>query len=133
MKILLFNTTIMGALPEGNETFVYSLTALTVSQARAIVAEATAPGGVGVESFVGHAATCAAMSSLLGCPVPENRALSAQAEGQRAIALKVRGRLPEGSVLDEAALNEVGYDLYLIVREPVYVYSGLFMARDPLL
>jgi len=129
MKILLFNTTIMGALPEGNETFVYSLTALTVSQARAMIAEATAPGGVGVESYIGHGATCAAMSSLLGCPVPENRALSAQQPGQRAIALKVRGRLPEGTVLDEAALEAIGYDLYLIVREPVYVYTGLFMTR----
>lgn len=115
-SVLLFNTTIMGALPFPGETINYRLEALTPDAARAIVAEASAPGCGGVESFVGHAATCAAMSTILGCPVPENRALSIQQPGQRAIALKVRGRLPEGTVLDGPALEAIGYDLYLITR-----------------
>jgi hypothetical protein len=116
-KLLLLNTTIMGALPAPGETFTYTLQAISADEARALVAEAAGPDGPGVESYVGHAATCAAMSTILGCPVPENRALSAQQPGQRAIALKVRGRLPEGTVLNEAALEAIGYDLYLIARE----------------
>ncbi|RTL21319.1 MAG: DUF1874 domain-containing protein [Rhodocyclaceae bacterium] len=115
-KLMLLNTTVMGALPAHGETFTYSLTALTADEARALVKEAVLHGP-GVESYVGHAATCSAMTTILGCPVPESRAMSAQQPGQRAIALKIRGRLPEGTVLDGDGLEAIGYDLYLITRE----------------
>lgn len=71
----------------------------------------------GFVSAIGHEAAAQALSVILGQEVAVNRVLSFQKIGQKALVLKVRGRLPEGVVLDAAALVDIGYDLLLLTRE----------------
>jgi hypothetical protein len=67
-------------------------------------------------SAIGHQATADALSEILGTKVSVNRIAFVQEPGQEAIVLKLRGRLPEGQILDRAALDEIGYDLWLMTR-----------------
>lgn len=65
-------------------------------------------------SAIGHESTAAAMSEILGVEVQVNRINADPEPGDRAISLKLNGRLPEGQILDRAALEEIGYTLYLM-------------------
>lgn len=104
--ILLLNTTIATAFPA-----VFSLSApISAEQARALVA------GRETDSAIGHEATAAAMSAILGFTVPVNRSAGTQKPGQQALVLKLRGRLPEGVVLTREQLDAIGYDLLIMTR-----------------
>jgi len=103
LPVLLFNTTIVTA--PGS----YTMEPISTEKARALVA-------VGVESAIGHDASARAMSVLLGIDVPVNRVPAVQASGQVAVCLKIRGRLPEGVILDDEKLREIGFDLFLLTR-----------------
>lgn len=110
--VLLLNTTIATGIPAAGEpSAVYRLSAPVSAEdaRRALVA-------CEVESAIGHQATADAMTALLGQPVPMNRSFAKQAPGQRALVLKVRGRLPEGVILDREALEAIGYDLLWMTR-----------------
>lgn len=104
MKVLLMNAPILTA--EG--CFEYRRT--TVDVCRRLIRED------GFESAIGHDATARALGELLNAEVLVNRINATQQIGQTAIVLKVRGRLPEGQILDEAALNALGYDLFTMER-----------------
>jgi hypothetical protein len=106
MKIALLNTTI-ATLPG-----TYVLQRATVEEATDLL-EAEPDGFV---SAIGHDSTATALGLLLGIDVPVNRIFFEQAEGQVAICLRVRGRLPEGQILTLERLEEVGYDLYRLER-----------------
>lgn len=67
-------------------------------------------------SAVGHEATAAALSEIVKTEVTVNRIPFEQQPGQQAIVLKLRGRLPEGQILDRAVLEDIGYDLWLMTR-----------------
>lgn len=69
-----------------------------------------------IVSYVGHEATATAMSQLLGIPVSVSRAQFFHKPGQLAIALKLRGRLAEGKILNREELEEIGYDIWLMDR-----------------
>lgn len=69
----------------------------------------------GIDSAVGHDATAALLTALLGTEVPVSRQLFAQQVGQRALVFKLNGR-PNGVELDRAGLEQIGYTLKLIVR-----------------
>lgn len=91
----------------------YEIRALTLYEARALVVAAPE-----VLSAVGHDATAQVLTELLGREVPVNRIQFAQQPGQSAVVLRLRGRIPEGTVLDVAGMAEIGYDLWLMTRRP---------------
>lgn len=69
-------------------------------------------------SAVGHEATAKVMSSLLGDDIPVNRVNHIQKPGTVALVLKMRSRIPEGTVLtDVIQLEEIGYDFFLLYME----------------
>ena len=70
--------------------------------------------GAILTSAIGHEATAAAMSTVLGTSVAVNRIFAQPKNGDKAISLKINGRLPEGVILDEDDINKIGYELYLI-------------------
>lgn len=104
LPIALLNTTI--ATADG----AYTVTPLTVAEARAIV------GANRTVSAIGHEATAQAMGQALGVPVPVNRVEFHQAVGQVAVVLKLRGRLPEGVILTPEQLEAIGYDFKRMER-----------------
>lgn len=103
-KVLLFNTSII------TTPGMYELSEpISVAHARSVAF-------LGTESAIGHDATARALSTILDQPVLVNRVPAKQRVGQSAIVLKIRGRLPEGTILDDAALWEIGYDLHILKR-----------------
>jgi hypothetical protein len=92
----------------------YEVSTLSLEQARGLVAEASE-----ILSAVGHQATADVLTQLLGREVPVNRILFQQQPGQQALVLKMRGRPPEGVVFDVAAMEAMGYDLWLMTRRRV--------------
>ncbi len=109
--VLLLNTTICSGLPTEGNAAVYRITGpVTAEDARALLAACT------IDSAIGHDATAHAMAALIGQPVAVNRQLARQRPGQRALVLKIRGRIPEGTVLDRDAMEEIGYDLFWMDR-----------------
>jgi len=113
MTTLLLNTTIASGLPApGEPDAVYRVSApISAEEARAALADGA------MESAIGHQSTADAMAAILGRPVEVNRQYARQVPGQRALVLKVRGRLPEGQILDRATLEAIGYDLLWMTRE----------------
>lgn len=65
-------------------------------------------------SAVGHEATAQAMTELLGENVPLNRINFKAEEGDACLVMKLRGRIEEGRVLDRKALDEIGYDFFIM-------------------
>ncbi len=105
---VLLNTTIVTGLPDAGEA-TYSIRKISPERVREVIAG-------GFVSAIGHDATARAMSAVLFVDVPVNRVANEQRVGQSAVALKIRGRLPEGAILDDAGLAEIGFDLYLMKR-----------------
>lgn len=66
-----------------------------------------------ITSALGHQGSVDAFNALFpGLNCEMNRIQATMNKGDKAICLKVRGRLPEGSILTLDQLNEVGYDLF---------------------
>jgi hypothetical protein len=81
-----------------------SVTELSCDQARTWLAG-------GFESAVGHESTASLLSSVLGIPVAANRVAVQLRPGDRVVALKLEGRLPEGQVLTHEQLQAVRFRL----------------------
>jgi hypothetical protein len=111
MKLGILNTSI------ATENGIYELHPLTLDEARSIVKMAMELDGI--DSAVGHQGSADILTLLLGVDVPLNRQQFAQKPTQGAIVLKLKGRLPEGVVLESIEqIEEVGYELKLLVRLP---------------
>lgn len=105
MKVGLLNTTIVTG--KG----LFSCMPLTVDEAREIVQYNP------TESHVGHQATADSMATLLGVPVQMNRSPYSQTQpGQKAICLKVKGRIEEGRILTREELEAIGYEFFLLKK-----------------
>jgi hypothetical protein len=102
--VLLFNTTIL------TSSGTYTNDQITIGYAQSLV------HGQDLVSAIGHDASAKALSLLLGIDVPVNRIPAVQRRHQKAICLKIRGRLPEGVILDDDKLREIGFDLFLLTR-----------------
>lgn len=89
----------------------YSLEPISLVGARRVVNAAPE-----ILSAVGHQATADVLTQLFGRLIPVNRIAFQQQPGQRALVLKMRGRPPEGVVLDVAGMEELGYELLLLTR-----------------
>lgn len=70
----------------------------------------------GFISAIGHEATAQVLSEILGITIPVNRVELQQQVGQKAIALKLNHRAPEGQILNKQQIMEVGFTLKLIER-----------------
>ena len=84
------------------------LTILVQELSNAEAREWLAPG---FESAVGHASTASLLSQLLGLPVPENRIAVKLRPGDKVVALKLEGRIPEGHVLSDEELRTIPFRL----------------------
>ena len=82
---------------------------------RVTAAEAVAILAAGFTSAVGHAGTATVLAGVLGLPVKMNRCAVHLAVGDQAIRLVLRDRLPEGMVLDAAALAALAFTLDHVV------------------
>ena len=103
-NVTILNTTII------TSTGRFAVDVVSNDEAKRLVAEATT-----VASAIGHQATAEAASLLLGMEVPVNRVQYKQAQGDIALCLKLRGRLPEGVVLSSVEeMEEIGYDWWII-------------------
>ncbi|HHJ12809.1 MAG TPA: DUF1874 domain-containing protein [Gammaproteobacteria bacterium] len=70
----------------------------------------------GFVSAIGHEATARLLAEVLGVEVPVARIRASLAPGDAAIVLRLRERLPEGTVLDAAALRALPWELSLMER-----------------
>lgn len=67
-------------------------------------------------SVIGHQATAEILTDLLGVEVPMNRIAYEQPVGEVALVFKLKGRPPEGVILDRAGVEAVGYGFGLLTR-----------------
>ena len=106
MKLAMLNTTI--ATTNG----VFKITDLSLEQARQLAME----NKDNILSAIGHEATAQVMTTLLGVEVPTNRIVFAQEKGQKAIVLKMNGRIPEGVVLTVEDMEKIEYSFKLMEK-----------------
>lgn len=105
--IYLFNTNIITG------EAIVRVTEITPQNARNIVGLAVERGEVPT-SAIGHEASASAMSAILGIPVVVNRIHAKPQPFDKAVSLKLNGRLEEGVILDSAAMEKMGYTLFLL-------------------
>lgn len=78
------------------------------------VAEAKRLIAGGFTSAIGHEGAARALSWILGADIPVNRIAITMQAGDSALVLRLLARLPEGVVLDEAAMRAVPWELGLL-------------------
>lgn len=70
----------------------------------------------GFQSAIGHAASADFLSAMLAIEVPVDRSTITMEPGDRALVLRLRGRLPEGAVLTAAEMAVVPFELGWLER-----------------
>lgn len=70
----------------------------------------------GFISAIGHEASAAFLSNLLGCEVPNNRVTITMQPGDAALVLRLRHRLPEGKTLTMEDMARLDYELGWLER-----------------
>lgn len=108
MRVVLLNSPILTGWGR------YSFVPLTVEEARELAERE------GYDSAIGHESTALFLSQILGLPVECKRravAMGWDDEYNKAIVLRLRGRLPEGKVLSGEEIQQVEYDLCLLEWE----------------
>lgn len=111
MKVYLFNTSIItgGA---GNYSLIHS----SINEFRKIWYAANEK-----VSAIGHEATAQVFSTILGEKIEVNRVQAIQQPDEIALVLKMRGRIPEGTILtDIEEIEKIGYDLYKLTCNMIY-------------
>lgn len=68
----------------------------------------------GFESAIGHESTAQLISKLLDIDCPANRVQYKQKDGDVALIFKMLGRPPEGKILTEEEIEEIGYSWGII-------------------
>jgi hypothetical protein len=105
-KLALLNTSI--ATSEG----VYRLRTITTAQAVELVQK----NKDNLDSAVGHESTAQVMSTLLGEEIPVNRQMFSQETGQLALVFKLNSRPPEGKILSQGEIEEIGYRFQILEK-----------------
>lgn len=107
MTLYLMNTTIID--PDSTPLLV-RVDEITVDEAKELL-------NGGFVSAVGHEPTAQFLSMLLNIAVQTNRIAVKLRAGDKAVCLKLQGRLPEGKVLTLAEMQQVQYKLYLLTAQ----------------
>lgn len=108
-RVILFNTSIM----TGGEG-TYCLSKVSVEKFN----EIWHWHGHEKVSAIGHEATAEVVSTILGEKIPVNRVAIKQEVGDIALVLKMKGRIPEGTVLtDPKELEKIGYELFKLEKK----------------
>jgi|GEM_PF-280100 Domain of unknown function (DUF1874). len=108
-RLLFLNASILTAYG------VYRYEPVTPEAAQQLIAECRRAGR-SLYSAVGHRATAALMTRLLGIEIPFNRVTIEQLVGEQAIVLRLHQRPPEGVILSVADIEAIGYELGLVTR-----------------
>jgi len=103
MRIVFLNTSILTC----HGVFEYK--PATAVEVRNLLSEAIATDAE-VISAVGHEATAKIITALVNYHVPVNRIQYRQEVGDIAIVFKLRGRAPEGKILEMDEIEKIGYD-----------------------
>ena len=82
---------------------------IAVEQARELVRG-------GFVSAVGHPASAHFLAALFGIEVPVNRVSVQMQAGDRALVLRLTGRLPEGKVLTAEEMKALPFELGVLTR-----------------
>lgn len=90
----------------------YEMVNCSLEDARELVKRS----GDAVQSYIGHSATADVMTTLLKTPICVNRAEFTHAPTQTALVFQVNKRLPEGTILTEAELLEIGFSFKVLTR-----------------
>lgn len=104
LPVALFNGTV--ATTNG----LYSIDDIDINAAKKYIKE------YGFISAIGHEATAEIMSIILDENIHMNRIQFHQEIGQKAIALKLKERPPEGTVLTRKEVEDIGYNLKIMER-----------------
>jgi hypothetical protein len=72
--------------------------------------EAKSMVGGGFTSAIGHESTARLMETLLGVSVPINRIQVSPEPGDRFLCFKLKKRAPEGVILSQKELEDLGYE-----------------------
>ncbi|MEM2697965.1 MAG: DUF1874 domain-containing protein [Ignisphaera sp.] len=81
---------------------------------------------LGFMSAVGHEATAQFLSQLFDINVQTNRVAVKLKPGDKVVALKLQGRLPEGKVLTEEEMKSIPYKLYLLTVQPAEMSAVIY-------
>jgi hypothetical protein len=76
-----------------------------------------------IVSAVGHEATAKFLSKILDFPIPVNRINVEFRDGDMALVVRIKTRLPEGAVLSEEDLEKIEVEFGSIYYRPHY-YSA---------
>jgi hypothetical protein len=107
--LYLLNTTVIPCGADGiwqSSTLPLESAKLNIRDNRGVTTEWT--------SAIGHESTAAVMSELLKVKVPVNRIQVQPAPGDKLLCFKLKGRAPEGVVLDKRQIEEMGYEWVLL-------------------
>lgn len=108
-RIALMNTTIL-APASWDDPVTVKAEKIDTDDARGLIRAG------GYVSHVGHESTAQIMSLVLDTEVDFDRTPVQMRSGDVAVALKLRGRVPEGTILTAAEVEEIGFDLIMMVR-----------------
>lgn len=89
---------------------LYRISEITIQEAQDLIKTH------GFVSAVGHKASAEVLSAVLKAQIPMNRIQFSQSVGQKAIALMLNSRPPEGTVLSTKEMLAVGFTLKLMER-----------------
>jgi Domain of unknown function (DUF1874) len=104
MKLAILNAPVLTAC--GN----YTCYPIPTESARILV------NSMEIESHVGHETTAKLISKILECPISFCRDELKHQVGQNALIFKLKHRAPEGKILDERQLSEIGYEFWILYR-----------------
>lgn len=104
LPIALLNGTI--ATTDG----IYAISSIEVPQIKALIKQ------YGFISAIGHEATAALVSDVLGMTIPYNRIAFCQQVTQKAVVFKLNERPPEGVILDRKAIETIGFTFKIMER-----------------
>lgn len=105
MKLALLNTTI--ATVDG----VFEVKTITLDEAIKMAQN----NSENIVSAIGHESTAQIMTELLGVNVPVNRIQFSQEVGQVALVFKLKGRAPEGVILNREEIEKIGFEFKTMI------------------
>lgn len=105
-KLVISNTAI--ATADG----LYSVKTISLSEVKMLIKD----NAGNLDSAIGHESTAQILSGILGIKIDMHRKTFSQQPSQEVLVFKLKGRAPEGKILSESEINEIGYEFKLMTR-----------------